>query len=89
MDPGFRLRSAQRPRYPERARRLRQPGEVRLAVEVATDGSVTRIDVLAESRGWGFGAAARRAYAAARFTPPTVRGEPVRVIWHKTLRFLP
>ena len=89
LDAGFRLLAPVSPAYPERARRLARPGLVELELEVAADGRVTRIDVLAESRGWGFGAEARRAFAAARFTPPTVAGRPVRVLWRRTLHFRP
>jgi TonB family protein len=89
LDAGFRLVAPVRPSYPVRARRLARPGLVELEVEVAPDGRVARIEVLAESRGWGFGAEARRAFAAARFTPPTVAGRPVRVLWRRTLHFRP
>lgn len=89
LDAGFALRTGGRPRYPARARRLGRSGTVRLELLVNTDGSVARVRVREESTGWGFGAAARKAFSMARFTPPTVAGNPVRVLWRKTLRFQP
>lgn len=89
LDPGFALRAGGRPRYPARARRLGRSGTVRMEILVNTDGSVARVKVREESQGWGFGAAAREAFSRARFTPPTVTGTPVRVLWRKTLRFQP
>ena len=64
-------------------------GEVRLQLEIGADGRVRRVQVISESGDWGFGAAARAAYAQAAFTAPTVEGRPVRVLWRKTLRFRP
>jgi protein TonB len=89
LDAGFRLAAPVAPAYPETARRLGRPGRVQVELEVAPDGTVTGLDVRDEVPGWGFGAAARAAFARARFTPPTVNGEPVRVRWRKTLRFVP
>jgi TonB family protein len=89
LDPGFRLVAPIQPRYPAVAQRLGRPGVVELELEVAPDGRVATVRIVAETPGWGFGAATREAYAAARFSPPTVRGEPVRVRWRKTLRFRP
>lgn len=89
LDPGFRLLHPVRPRYPDHARRLKRMGMVVLELEVGTDGQVARIAVLQESKGWEFGEAARDAFATARFTPPTVNGRPVRVLWRKTLHFRP
>ncbi len=60
-----------------------------LEIEVAPDGRVAKVAVVRESKGWGFGAAARRAFANAVFTPPRVAGRPVRVLWRKTLHFRP
>ena len=64
-------------------------GTVVVEIEVGTDGQVARIAVLQESKGWEFGKAARDAFATARFTPPTVNGRPVRVLWRKTLHVRP
>jgi periplasmic protein TonB len=89
LDPGFRLVTPTLPRYPEAARRLGRPGTVQVELEVAPDGRVTRLDVQDHSPGWGFGAAAREAYARARLTPPRVHGQPVRVRWRRTLHFRP
>jgi len=89
LDAGFRLLRPVEVAYPELARRLRRGGTVELEVEVTPDGRVARVAVLAESGSWGFGRAARTAYREARFTPPTVAGRPVRVLWHQQLRFEP
>jgi TonB family protein len=58
-------------------------------VEIEATGSVARVTVLDETGRWGFGAAAQRAYAAARFTPPRIAGRPVRVVLRKTIEFEP
>jgi TonB family protein len=89
LDPGFALMTSVALRYPEAARRLSRSGTVRLELEVAADGSVSGLVVHEDVPGWGFGAAAREAFARARFSPPTVNGEPVRVRWRKTLYFRP
>ncbi|MEE8434797.1 MAG: energy transducer TonB [bacterium] len=90
LDAGFGiLGGLPRPLYPERARRLRRGGSVVLDILVGPDGKVMRVVVVRESLGWGFGAAAREAYAKAVFTPPRANGRPVRVLWRKTLRFRP
>jgi TonB family protein len=89
LDPGFALMTPVALRYPEAARRLSRSGTVRLELEVAADGSVSGLVVHEDVPGWGFGAAAREAFARARFSPPTVNGEPVRVRWRKTLYFRP
>ncbi len=90
LDAGFGLLGgAPRPLYPERARRLGRGGSVVLDILVGPDGKVMRVVVVRESLGWGFGAAARKAYAKAVFTPPRANGRPVRVLWRKILRFRP
>jgi TonB family protein len=89
LDAGFRLLSRGPLTYPGRARRLSRGGEARVEVGVDPTGRVSGVTVLHETRGWGFGEAARAAYAQARFTPPTVNGRPVHVRWRKTLRFQP
>lgn len=89
LDAGFRLLSRGPLTYPSRARRLSRGGEARVEVAVDPAGRVSGVTVLHETRGWGFGDAAREAYAQARFTPPTVGGRPVHVRWRKTLRFKP
>lgn len=89
LDAGFRLMTPVEPRYPEQARRLGRAGTVRLELDIGPDGQVTRITVQDASPGWGFGAAARAAFAHARFTPPRLHGEPVRVRWRRTLHFRP
>ena len=89
LDAGFRLVRVPTPLYPRRALRLRRPGEVRLEVEVGPGGKVLQVAVLEETGQWGFGTAAREAYREARFSPPTLRGQPVRVRWQRTLLFRP
>lgn len=89
LDAGFRLLTPIRPRYPEQARRLGRSGTVRLQLEVAPDGRVARMTVRDSEPGWGFGASVRAAFAQARFTPPTLHGRPVRVLWRQTLHFRP
>jgi len=89
LDPGFRLLKPVSPRYPTGAWQRRLSGRVRLAVEVDDRGAVRQVTILEETRGWGFGDAARAAYSSARFTPPTRQGQPVRVRWLKTLEFQP
>ncbi len=89
LDPGFRLIRAVLPVYPERARRLRKGGRVRVELSVNPDGRVGEITVSDESGGWGFADSVRAAYRAARFSPPTVGGRAVRVLWRKTLVFKP
>ena len=89
LDAGFRLVEPVRPGYPPLARRLGKSGEVRLELEIDPGGRVTRVSILEETGGWGFGAAVQDAYRAARFTTPTQGGRPVRVVWRKTLRFRP
>ena len=90
LDAGFGiLGGLPRPLYPDRARRLGRGGSVVLEILVGPDGKVMRVVVVRESSGWGFGAAAREAYAKAVFTPPRANGRPVRVLWRKTLRFRP
>lgn len=89
LDAGFRLMEPVLPDYPERARRLARGGEVRVELAVEPDGSVSEVKVAASPSGWGFGRAARSAYREARFSPPTVGGQAVRVVWRKTLLFRP
>jgi TonB family protein len=89
LDPGFGLVAPVEPRYPPAARRLQRAGTVRVELEVAPDGSVTRLLAHEDTPGWGFGTATREAFARARFSPPTVNGEPVRVRWLKTVHFRP
>ena len=89
LDPGFQQPEAGALKYPTAARRLKRQGRVRLAVEVDTTGNSVRVEILEETAGWGFGQAARQAYAGARFTPPTHQGRPVRVRWLKTVQFTP
>jgi TonB family protein len=81
--------SVVRPIYPPAALRLRLSGVARIEVEVDPRGRVRRVTVLEETGRWGFGEAARDAFAAARFTPPRLQGRPVRVLWHKTVIFQP
>lgn len=89
LDAGFRLLAPVSPAYPERAQLLGRGGEVRVELAVGRDGSVERVQVLDETGHWGFGHAVRRAYRGARFSPPTVRGRPVRVLWRQTVIFRP
>lgn len=89
LDAGFSLVAPVAPAYPPAARRARRPGTVHLELEVAPDGTVSALQVDAQPAGWGFAEAARTAYARARFTPPTVDGQPVRVRWRRTLHFRP
>jgi TonB family protein len=89
LDEGFGLIRAVSPEYPQRAKRLGKGGEVRVELAIAVDGNVERIRVLRESGGWGFGRSVRQAYRQARFSRPTVRGRPVRVLWRQTVIFRP
>ena len=89
LDVGFRLVSGGNPHYPERARRASVAGEVYLELEIDPTGQVERLSISGKPTGWGFDEAVREAYIAARFTPPTVEGLPVRVRWLKKLRFSP
>ena len=89
LDAGFRQIAGAPPRYPRQARRAGVAGEVQLELQIATTGMVERVHISDEPVGWGFGEEVRRAYLAARFSPPTVAGQPVRVRWIKTLRFQP
>lgn len=89
LDAGFALRRPVRPGYPPLAKRLGKRGRVRLELGIDTEGRVYRVNVRQETGGWGFGAAAAAAYRQARFTRPTVRGRPVRVLWRKTIIFRP
>lgn len=89
LDPGFRLLSVVRPRFPFLAWNLRKSGSVRLEVEINPQGGVERVVVLKETGDWGFGQSAMMAYQNARFSPPTIREKPVQVRWRKTIRFLP
>ena len=89
LDAGFRQLKGTSPRYPTGARRAGVPGEVRMELEINPAGQVERVEIMGETGGWGFGDAVRRAYLAARFSPPTMAGEPVRVRWRQTLRFTP
>jgi len=89
LDAGFRLLTPVRPRFPQRAARAQRSGQVQLEVLVDADGTVAQVEVVGEPEGWGFGLAAREAFAQARFTPPTASGRPVRVRWRKTLLFRP
>nr|WP_255568992.1 energy transducer TonB [Neoroseomonas alba] len=73
-DPGYRNAP---PDYPAEARRRGEEGVVRLAVSVAPDGQVTRVEVALTS---GFPALDRAALEAAqrwRFRPATRAGLPV------------
>lgn len=89
LDAGFALRRPVRPGYPPLAKRLGKRGRVQLELGIDTEGRVYRVNVRQETGGWGFGAAAAAAYRQARFTRPTVRGRPVRVLWRKTIIFRP
>ncbi len=89
LDEGFGLLAPVLPSYPPQARRLGRNGKVKLELAVDPRGRVRRITILEETAGWGFGAAARAAYGRARFSPPTLRGRPVWVLWRKTLHFAP
>ena len=89
LDPGFRQVAGRSPRYPMGARRAGVVGEVQMELEIAPNGLVDRVEIVQETSGWGFGEAVRLAYLAARFSPPTMAGKPVRVRWRRTLRFSP
>jgi TonB family protein len=89
LDPGFGLVQPVRPEYPRRALDHGAAGQARIEIEIEPSGDVGRVSVLEETETWGFGSAAERAYRLARFTPPRVRGTPVRVLLRKTLVFEP
>lgn len=89
LDEGFGLLAPVLPSYPPQARRLGRDGKVKLELAVDPQGRVRRITILEETAGWGFGAAAQAAYGRARFSPPTLQGRPVWVLWRKTLLFAP
>lgn len=68
------------PEYPWLARMLRTEGRVILQAIVDTDGSVADLEVLAVNReGLGFEAAAMAAIKRWRYSPATLKGEPVAV----------
>ncbi len=89
LDAGFGLASAVHPAYPAAALAQGRGGRARIEVEIEPSGSVARVRILDETGRWGFGAAAQRAYASARFTPPRLAGRPVRVVLRKTIEFEP
>jgi len=89
LDRGFRQIRQVYPRYPPRAFSRKQGGEVRVELEINARGEVSQVRILKETGQWGFGEAVSMAFLDARFTPPTMQGRPVRVLWRKTLRFAP
>ena len=89
LDAGFGPLQPIRPAYPRRAQRLSRAATVRVEVEVDPRGNVRQVRLLGPEDAWGFAGATRDAMAAARFSPPTVNGQPVRVLWRKTVHFRP
>lgn len=89
LDAGFGLAAPVRLPYPVAALASGQAGQARIEMEIEPSGRVARVTVLDETAGWGFGDAARQGYLGARFTPPTVRARPVRVVLRKTIEFQP
>lgn len=89
LDAGFGLAAPVRLAYPAEALAHGQGGRARIEVEIEPDGRVARVTVLEETGEWGFGAAARQAYARARFTEPRMAGSAVRVVLRKTIEFEP
>jgi protein TonB len=64
--------------FPERAAAMNQSGYVDFAFTIEPDGSVGDAEVLSESpKGYGFAAAARKAFANWKFAPKRVDGKPV------------
>ena len=76
-----------RPFYPEAARQRGVEGEVKLRLLIDADGSLARVDVIADP-GAGLGAAGARAIREFRFRPGRVGGEPVATTITYTLHFV-
>ncbi|WP_282296052.1 energy transducer TonB [Stenotrophomonas sp. PS02289] len=67
----------QPPRYPAESAAAGETGTVILILDVAADGSVTKVEVETSSGFPRLDASAMEAAAGWRFTPPTVAGKPV------------
>ena len=88
LDDGFHLLEEVRPYYPPWARWRNESGWVELELFVDIEGRVRRLRLLNESNAL-FGEAAVVAWNRARFTPPTVKGKPVKVRWRQMIYFKP
>lgn len=80
------LLSAPRPAYTEEAREMRIQGDVVLRIRVATDGSVTVLEVV-HGLGHGLDDSARKAAAQYRFKPARRNGSPIEQILTVTVTF--
>ncbi len=89
LDAGFRLLELPLLQAPLAARRAKQTGWAVLEISITPQGNVANVRVLAETPQWGYGKAARQAYAKARFSKPTVQKQPVRALLRLTVRFKP
>ena len=74
------------PIYPEIARQVRMQGQVILQTVIDERGFVQEIKVL-KPLGFGLTEAAVDAVQSWQFTPATLRGKPVAVIYHLTVNF--
>jgi periplasmic protein TonB len=73
--------------YPEAARQQRVEGEVKLRLLIDADGSLAKVDVIADP-GAGLGAAGARAIREFRFRPGRVGGQAVATTITYTLHFV-
>lgn len=74
------------PIYPEIARQVRKQGQVILQTVIDERGYVQEITVL-KPLGFGLTEAAVEAVQKWQFSPATLRGKPVAVIYHLTVNF--
>lgn len=76
---GATVKRDSKPRYPRRAQRRGEEGDVTVAMDIGTDGKVIDARVIKAASGrysTDFGKAAMRAAQRTRFTPKTINGEP-------------
>jgi periplasmic protein TonB len=76
-----------RPFYPEAARQRGIEGDVKLRLLIDADGSLAKVDVIADPGG-GLGEAGARAIRQFRFRPGRVGGQPVATTITYTLVFV-
>ena len=89
LDAGFGPLLPVEPRYPAAAANAGKGGRAQLEIQVDGTGQVRAVRIVEETGHWGFGSAAREAYLGARFSPPRLKGRPVRVLLRKTIVFSP
>ncbi len=81
-----RLVTKVEPHYTEMARRARLQGTVIVSAVIDVDGRVRDVQIL-KTLGMGLDAEAANAVAQWRFTPATLNGRPIKVLYTLTVNF--